>query len=68
MHFSYNPLWKTLIDRNMKKKDLIQASGISAASVAKLGRNENVTTEVILKICIALNCNLKDVVELVKDN
>lgn len=52
--FSYNKLWKLLIDRGMKKKDLQQASGVSAASIAKLGRNGNVTTEVLLKICIAL--------------
>lgn len=61
-------LWKTLIDRNMKKKDLIRMSKISAASVAKLGRDENVTTQVLLKICEALDCDLSDVVELVRED
>nr|WP_283593061.1 helix-turn-helix transcriptional regulator [Limosilactobacillus galli] len=65
--FSYNKLWKLLIDRGMKKKDLQQASGISAASIAKLGRNGNVTTEVLLKICIALNCDINEIMEIVKD-
>ena len=68
MYFSYKPLWKTLIDRNMKKKDLIRMSKISAASVAKLGRDENVTTQVLLKICEALDCDLSDVVELVRED
>lgn len=65
--FSYNKLWKLLIDRGMKKKDLQQASGVSAASIAKLGRNGNVTTEVLLKICIALNCDVNEIMEIVKD-
>lgn len=62
--FSYNKLWKLLIDRGMKKKDLQQASGVSAASIAKLGRNGNVTTEVLLKICIALNCDINEIMEM----
>nr|WP_267866513.1 helix-turn-helix transcriptional regulator [Limosilactobacillus reuteri] len=65
--FSYNKLWKLLIDRGMKKKDLQQASGISAASIAKLGRNGNVTTEVLLKICIALNCDINEIMEIVEN-
>ena len=65
--FSYNKLWKLLIDRGMKKKDLQQASGVSAASIAKLGRYGNVTTEVLLKICIALNCDINEIMEIVKD-
>ena len=52
--FSYKKLWKLLIDRDMKKKELSELSGVSGASIAKLGRNGNVTTEVLLKICIAL--------------
>ena len=51
LSISYNKLWKLLIDRGIKKKDLQQASGVSAASIAKLGRNGNVTTEVLLKVC-----------------
>nr|WP_283577906.1 helix-turn-helix transcriptional regulator [Limosilactobacillus reuteri] len=64
--FSYNKLWKLLIDRGMKKKDLQQASGISAASIAKLGRNGNVTTEVLLKVCKALGCDISDIMEIVR--
>lgn len=67
LSISYNKLWKLLIDRGMKKKDLQQLSGVSAASIAKLGRNGNVTTEVLLKICIALNCDINEIMEIVKD-
>ncbi len=67
MKFSYNKLWKLLIDRGMKKKDLKIASGISAASIAKLGKNGNVTTDILLKICNALNCNIGDIMEIVTD-
>jgi len=56
-----------LIDRDIKKKDLSLMAGISHASVAKLGRSENVTTDVLLKICKALNCDLTDILELTKD-
>lgn len=65
--FSYKKLWKLLIDRDMKKKELSELSGVSGASIAKLGRNGNVTTEVLLKICIALNCDINDIMEIVKD-
>ena len=54
MAVSYKKLWKLLIDRDMKKKDLCAAAGISHASMAKLGKNENVTTDVLVKICTAL--------------
>ncbi|MBU5309974.1 helix-turn-helix transcriptional regulator [Ligilactobacillus saerimneri] len=64
--FSYNKLWKLLIDRGMKKKDLQRASGISAASIAKLGRNGNVTTEVLLKVCKALDCDISDIMEILR--
>ncbi|MDK8087222.1 helix-turn-helix transcriptional regulator [Lactobacillus paragasseri] len=66
LSISYNKLWKLLIDRGMKKKELQEASGISASSIAKLGRNGNVTTDVLLKICIALDCDFSDVMEIVK--
>ena len=65
--FSYNRLWKLLIDRGMNKNDLQVASGISAATIAKLERNGNVTTDVLLNICRALNCNISDIMEIVKD-
>ena len=61
--FSYNPLWKMLIDRNMKKGELQEISNVSAASIAKMGRCENVTTDVLLRICEALDCNIEDIME-----
>ncbi len=67
MAVSYNKLWKLLIDKNMKKKELGEAAGISNSLIAKLGKNENVTVEVLDRICIALNCNIEDIIE-VKDN
>ena len=65
-HFSYNKLWKLLIDRNIKKKKLQEMSGVSAASIAKLGRGENVTTDILLKICEALDCDISDIAEVVE--
>lgn len=67
MKISYKKLWKLLIDRDMMKKDLARQAGISTASIAKLGRNENVNTEIILKICIALSCDVSDIMEVVED-
>ena len=62
---SYKKLWKLLIDRDMKKSDLRKAAGISSSSLAKLGKDENVTTDVLLRICEALECNLNDIAETV---
>lgn len=67
MSVSYNKLWKLLIDKNMKKKELSQIAGISNSLIAKLGKNENVTVEVLVKICSALECNIEDIMELVPD-
>ena len=67
MAVSYNKLWKFLIDKNMKKKDLGEAAGISNTLIAKLGKNENVTVEVLVKICTALNCGMDDIMELIPD-
>ena len=61
---SYKKLWKLLIDRDMKKKDLRAATGISSTSMAKLGKNENVTMDVLVRICNALDCELSDIMEL----
>lgn len=61
MAVSYKKLWKLLIDRDMRKKDLCAAAGISHASMAKLGKNENVTTDVLVKICTALQCDIGDI-------
>lgn len=68
MYFSYNKLWKLLIDRGMNKSQLLEKSGISSSSIAKLGNNKNVTTEVLLKICKALNCDISDIMEIVKES
>lgn len=68
MAISYNKLWKLLIDKSMKKKDLQRLSGISSATITKLGRNQNVNTEILQKICTALNCDICDVMEFVKDD
>lgn len=68
MSVSYKKLWKLLIDRDMKKKDLCDLAGVSHASVAKLGKNENVTTDVLLKICSALHCDIGDIMEIIEDS
>ena len=64
MGISYKKLWKLLIDRDLKKKDLPKLAGISTASVTKLGKNENVQTEILEKICIALKCDISDIMEI----
>lgn len=64
MAISYKKLWKLLIDRDLKKKDLQMLSGVSAASITKLGKNENVNTEILEKICVALECDISDIMEL----
>lgn len=61
--FSYNPLWHLLIDRGIKKQELQKMSDVSATSIAKMGRCENVTMDVLLRICEALDCQLSDIVE-----
>ncbi len=65
MKITYKRLWKLLIDREMMKKDLYAV--ISPAIVAKLGRDENVTTEMLVRICTLLQCDLMDIMELVSD-
>ena len=64
MSVSYKKLWKLLIDRDMKKKDLCVAAGISHTSMAKLGKNENVNTDILLKICVALKCDISEIMEI----
>ena len=61
---SYKKLWKLLIDRDMKKGELQQLANISSSSLAKLGKNENVNTDILLKICTALNCDISDIMEI----
>lgn len=67
MPVSYKPLWKLLIDKDMKKKDLEIQAGISHYSINKLTRGENMTTDVLVKICRALNCTLDDIMEILPD-
>lgn len=67
MAISYRKLWKLLIDKDMKKKDLRIASGISTNALAKLGKNDRVTTDVLEKICITLSCDVGDIMEIVDD-
>ncbi len=65
MPFSYNKLWKLLIDKNMTKSELTKAIGISSSTMAKMGKNENVSLEVIDKICALLECDINDILEYV---
>ena len=60
---SYNKLWKLLIDKQMEKKDLGDAAGVSANTIAKMGKNELVSLEVLVRICRALNCDIGDIME-----
>jgi DNA-binding Xre family transcriptional regulator len=64
MHISYKKLWKLLIDRDLKKKDLCELAGISSASMAKLGKNENINTSILVRICEALDCDTSDIMEI----
>jgi len=68
MSVSYKKLWKLLIDKDMKKKDLCAKAGISSASVTKMGKGGHVTTEVLAKICVALDCTMDDIMEVVHDD
>ena len=67
MGVSYKKLWKLLIDRDMTKTEMRKQSGISTGALAKLGKNETVSMEVLVKICRALECDLNDIVELIED-
>lgn len=64
MGISYNKLWKMLIDKGINKQELKNISGVSTASIAKLGKGENITTDVLLKICKALECDIADIMEI----
>lgn len=67
MATSYKKLWKLLIDKDMKKKDLAEAAGISNYTISKMGKGENITTDVLGKICSALDCTVDDIMEFVAD-
>ena len=68
MAVSYKRLWKLLIDKDMKKKDLAEVANISTYTINKLNRGENVNTDTLVRICYALNCGLDDIMELVDDD
>ena len=68
MGVTYKKLFKLLIDRNMKKKDLRDLAGIGNSTMTKLSNDENVTIEVMAKICRALDCTIDDVIEIVPDD
>ena len=65
MEVSYKKLWKMLIDKDMRKKDLISKAGISWSSITKLSRGDTVSLEVLMKSCKALECDIGDIVELI---
>lgn len=65
MAVSYKKLWKLLIDKDIKKKDLSVKAGVSPATITKMGKNGHVTTEVLVKICNALDCQIEDIMEVI---
>ena len=67
MSISYKKLWHILLDRDLKKKDLAKIAGVSTYTINKLNRNENVTVEVLAKICRALDCTMDDILEVLDD-
>lgn len=68
MKFSYNKLWKLLIDKDWTKTKLRQEAGISSSTIAKLGKGDNITTDILLKICITLDCKIEDIVEIIDND
>lgn len=68
MKVSYKKLWKLLIDKDMMKKDLAEKAGVSSATIAKMGNGENVNTEVLVKICTALECDISEIMEMVPED
>ena len=67
MRISYNKLWKILIDKDMKRKDLQESANVSSASIAKLGKGENISTDILLRICEALDCTIEDILETIRE-
>lgn len=67
MKISYNKLFKLLIDKDLKKTNLVKGAGISAGTLAKLSKNESISMESLIKICSFLNCDIEDVVELIRE-
>ena len=67
MKVSYKRLWKLLIDKDMKKKDLVETAHISTYTINKLNRGDNVNTDTLVKICSALHCSIEDIMEVIPD-
>lgn len=65
MAISYEKLWKLLTERDMKRKDLMALSGVGQSSVTKMGHNRNVNTEVLVRICLAFQCDIGDIAEII---
>mgnify|MGYP002513363823 CR=1 FL=1 len=68
MVVSYKKLWKLLIDKDMKKKDLRALTGVSTTTMSRLSKDENVSTEILAKICVALHCDVGDILEFVPES
>ena len=68
MPYSYNKLWKLLIDNNMMKKDLMAKANITSNTMAKMGKNEPVSLDALARICVALRCNIGDILDIVLDD
>lgn len=68
MYITYKKLWHLLLDKGMSRQDLRLKTGLSTASLAKLSKGENITTDVLLRICEALDCNITDIMETVRDD
>lgn len=66
MYIVYTKLWKLLVDKKLKKKDLASITGLSSSTISKLSANQNVNTEVLVKICSALQCDISDIAEIVR--
>lgn len=67
MRISYKKLWVMLVERDLKKTEFAKRAGISAATLAKIGKGANVTTDVLLKVCDELDCDISDIMEIVRD-
>lgn len=67
MKVTYKRLWKLLIEKDLKKKDLAQMANLSSYTINKLNRGDNVTTDILIRICVALNCTFDEIMEIVKD-
>lgn len=67
MTVSYNKLWKMLVDREMSRTEMRLKAGISTKTLAKLGKNENVNTDILVKICMAMKCNVADIMDITED-